>query len=116
MLSLPIFSLLLVSLPATLAATLTYNWSVDFVNAAPDNFTRQVIGINGYVRLPVHSHAETDIDYHRQWPCPTIEATVGDTVVVHLTNNLGTESTGLHFHGLNQFGTQVMDGPSGASQ
>jgi iron transport multicopper oxidase len=64
----------------------------------------------------VHLDAGIDITYHRKWPCPPIEATVGDTVVVHLTNNLGTESTGLHFHGLNQFGTQVNDGPSGATQ
>ncbi|KAE8447937.1 hypothetical protein EG329_010009 [Mollisiaceae sp. DMI_Dod_QoI] len=95
MLSLTIFLLLL---SVCRGATVTYNWSIDFVNAAPDNFTRQVIGING------------------AWPCPAIEATVGDTVVVVVTNNLGTQSTGLHFHGLNQFGTQVMDGPSGVTQ
>jgi iron transport multicopper oxidase len=91
---------LFLALSASLATckTITYNWSIDFVNAAPDNFTRQVIGING------------------QWPCPTIEGTVGDQIVVHVTNNLGTQSTGLHFHGLNQFGTQVMDGPTGVTQ
>jgi len=81
-----------------LADIVTYNWSVDWVTAAPDGFSRQVIGINA------------------KWPCPPIEATVGDTVVVNLINNLGTESTGLHFHGLDQKGSQVMDGPSGVTQ
>lgn len=78
--------------------TLTYNWSIDFVNAAPDGVTRRVIGING------------------SWPCPKIEGNVGDQVVVHVTNNLGSQTTGLHFHGLRQFGTQVMDGPTGVTQ
>ncbi|KAH8799438.1 Cupredoxin, partial [Xylogone sp. PMI_703] len=80
------------------ATAVTYNWSIDWVTVAPDGFSRQVIGING------------------QWPCPPIEASVGDTVVVHVTNNLGNESTSLHFHGLDQRGTQVMDGPSGVTQ
>jgi iron transport multicopper oxidase len=92
------FVFLLSFLSAALAGTVTYDWSVDWVTAAPDGFSRQVIGING------------------QWPCPPIEATVGDTIVVNLYNNLGDESTGLHFHGLNQRGTQVMDGPSGVTQ
>src|SRR5271163_1698012 len=81
-----------------LADTVTYNWNVDWVTAAPDGVSRPVIGING------------------KWPCPPIEATVGDTVVVHLTNNLGNESTSLHFHGISQKGSQVMDGPSGVTQ
>ncbi|KAH8799034.1 Cupredoxin [Xylogone sp. PMI_703] len=80
------------------AETVTYDWSIDFVNAAPDGFARQVIGING------------------KWPCPSIEVDVGDQVVVHLTNNLGSQSAGLHFHGLDQRGSQVMDGPSGVTQ
>jgi FtsP/CotA-like multicopper oxidase with cupredoxin domain len=36
--------------------------------------------------------------------------------VVKVYNNLGTESTGIHFHGLDQRGTQFMDGPSGVTQ
>lgn len=81
-----------------LAKTINFDWTVEFVDAAPDNFTRQVIGIN------------------KAWPCPTIEGNVGDRVVIKLTNNLGTQSTGLHFHGLNQVGTQFMDGPTGVTQ
>lgn len=80
------------------AATVSYDWHVTWVNAAPDGFARPVIGING------------------QWPCPTIEASVGDTVVVRLTNNLGNQTTGLHFHGINQVSTNFMDGPSMVTQ
>ena len=81
-----------------LAATVTYNWDITWVTAAPDGFSRPVIGING------------------KWPCPPIEATVGDTVVVRLTNKLGNETTGLHFHGLSQVGTNIMDGPTAVTQ
>ena len=88
----------LTSASLALAATVTYTWDITWVTAAPDGFSRQVIGIN------------------HQWPCPPIEVTVGDTVVVQLTNQLGTESTGLHFHGLNQIGSNIMDGPTGVTQ
>jgi iron transport multicopper oxidase len=72
MLSLTLFFLSLLS--ASLAKTVTYNWSIDFVQAAPDSFTRQVIGING------------------KWPLPPIEADVGDQVVVNVFVILSLES------------------------
>ncbi|KAL2129366.1 hypothetical protein VTI74DRAFT_7903 [Chaetomium olivicolor] len=80
------------------AATVTYDWNVTWVWARPDGFGRPVIGINN------------------QWPCPTLEATAGDTVVVNLNNKLGNQTTGLHFHGINQLQTADMDGPSGVTQ
>lgn len=80
------------------AATVTYNWDVTWVNAAPDGFMRPVIGINN------------------QWPCPTIEATKGDTVVVNVNNKLGNETTGIHFHGINQINSAAMDGVSAFTQ
>jgi iron transport multicopper oxidase len=75
MLSLRFFFLSLLS--GSLAKTVTYNWSIDFVQAAPDNFTRQVIGING------------------KWPLPPIMADVGDLVVVNVfvVSSLEIEST-----------------------
>ncbi|KAH7348950.1 iron transport multicopper oxidase FET3 [Rhexocercosporidium sp. MPI-PUGE-AT-0058] len=81
-----------------LAKTVTYTWSIDWVTAAPDGFTRQVIGING------------------KFPLPTIEGDVGDRIIVSVYNNLGDESTSIHFHGLDQPGTQFSDGPSGVTQ
>ena len=89
-------SLVLASLAG--AAEVTYNWDVTWVNAAPDGTPRTVIGINN------------------AWPCPKIEATKGDTVIVNLRNMLVNETTGLHFHGINQIHTDLMDGPSGVTQ
>ncbi|KAK1593282.1 multicopper oxidase [Colletotrichum navitas] len=83
---------------AALALTVTYDWEATWVNAAPLGVSRPVIGING------------------QWPCPKIEANVGDTVVVRLTNKLGNQTTGIHFHGINQISTNPMDGPSMVTQ
>lgn len=80
------------------AATVTYNWDITWVSAAPDGFTRPVIGVNG------------------AWPCPMIQANAGDTIVINLTNKLGNETTGLHFHGISQYGTPEMDGPVAATQ
>ncbi|TDZ26154.1 Iron transport multicopper oxidase fetC [Colletotrichum orbiculare MAFF 240422] len=81
-----------------MAATVTYNWEATWVNTVAGGVARPVIGING------------------QWPCPRIEANVGDTVVVHLTNKLGNQTTGIHFHGINQISTNWMDGPSMVTQ
>lgn len=80
------------------AATVEVYWDITWVNAAPDGYSRPVIGING------------------AWPCPLLEAHVGDTVIVHVNNQLGNETTGIHFHGINQKGTPEMDGPSSVTQ
>ena len=89
---------ILAACQVALAATITYDWTAEWVTAAPDGFERPVIGING------------------EWPCPTIDANVGDTVVVNLQNNLGNQSTSIHWHGMHQRGTGYMDGATGATQ
>lgn len=81
-----------------LAGTVVYDWDITWVSASPDNFTRPVIGING------------------KWPCPLVEVEMGDRLIVNLHNGLGNQSTGLHWHGLYQKGTNVMDGSTGESQ
>ena len=87
------------SLQSALAATVTYNWDINWVSANPDGeLTRPVIGING------------------QWPCPTLRANVGDTVIVNVMNQLGNQSTAIHWHGLYQKGSTAMDGPVGLTQ
>ncbi|KAF2767382.1 FET Ferroxidase [Teratosphaeria nubilosa] len=83
----------------TSAATVTYDWNVTWVRANPDGMAeRPTIGVNG------------------QWPWPLLNITKGDRVVVNLHNQLGNETTSLHFHGLFQNGTNYMDGPVGVTQ
>jgi iron transport multicopper oxidase len=81
------------------AATVTYDFNVTWVQANPDAaFWRPTIGING------------------QWPLPVMRAAKGDRVIVNVENQLGNQSTTIHFHGLFMNGTTDMDGPSGVSQ
>ena len=68
------------------------------MTAAPDGFSRPVIGING------------------QFPPPEVHIQKGDRVVAHVYNNLGNQSTGIHWHGIRQFGNAVYDGPTGFTQ
>jgi iron transport multicopper oxidase len=74
--------LLLLHAFSSVAKTITHNWNVGWVTACPDEYCRPAIGING------------------AWPCPILEADVGDTVVVNVYNNLGNETTSIHYHGM----------------
>ncbi|RDW67575.1 hypothetical protein BP6252_08971 [Coleophoma cylindrospora] len=81
------------------AETRVYDFEIGWANRNPDGrHERRVIAIND------------------QWPLPTIEATVGDRIVVNAHNHLGDKSTSLHFHGLFQNGTNHMDGSIGVTQ
>jgi len=81
------------------AAIVVYDFNITWVRANPDGLhERPTIGING------------------QWPLPIMYATVGDTVIVNVDNQLGNQSTTLHFHGLYMNGTTEMDGPLQVSQ
>ncbi|KIY35982.1 Cu-oxidase [Cryptococcus gattii E566] len=65
--------------------------------ASPDGYEREVIAING------------------MFPGPVIEANTGDTIIVHVNNGLD-EGQGLHWHGLRQKDTALMDGVPGITQ
>ncbi|TGO56440.1 hypothetical protein BOTNAR_0223g00150 [Botryotinia narcissicola] len=96
----PILSaLLLVFSLLTEAATVTYDFNITWVRANPDGaHERPTIGING------------------QWPLPIMRANVGDQVIVNVDNQLGNQTTTLHFHGLFMNGSTHMDGPAQVSQ
>ncbi|KAL8720586.1 MAG: hypothetical protein Q9225_002575 [Loekoesia sp. 1 TL-2023] len=85
-------------IPCAIAATVTYDFNITWVTAQPDGFSRPVIGING------------------QWPIPPITAAVGDRVIVNVQNQLGNQTTSLHFHGLYMDRATHMDGAVGVSQ
>jgi len=96
----PILSVLLLAFVLVAeAATVTYDFNITWVRANPDGaFERPTIGING------------------KWPLPVMTATVGDRVIVNVNNQLGNQTTTLHFHGLFMNGTTEMDGPAQVSQ
>ncbi|KAL4964354.1 Cupredoxin [Aspergillus stella-maris] len=75
-----------------------YWFNIENTTASPDGVEMPVQLING------------------SFPGPTIIADWGDTVVVHVTNSLQTNGTGLHFHGIRQNWTDAMDGVPSITQ
>ncbi|PWN45058.1 hypothetical protein IE81DRAFT_227623 [Ceraceosorus guamensis] len=79
--------------------TRTYDWTISEVIAAPAGVSKRMLVVNG------HS------------PGPTIEANVGDRIVVRVENRM-MNGTAIHWHGqpLSGAGQNYMDGTSGVSQ
>lgn len=84
-----------ISAPKT---TRSFDFAIARQTTAPDGFVKVAYTING------------------QMPGPVVEANEGDTIRVTVHNNLEDESTSLHWHGMQQNGTQNMDGVPGFSQ
>lgn len=85
--------------PPVTTSTVQHDFDIAWIWADPSGtHARPVIGVNG------------------QWPPPTINAMVGDVVVINVHNSLGNQSTSLHFHGLFMNGSSHMDGTSYVSQ
>lgn len=78
--------------------TREYFLEISNTTVAPDGVPRIGLTING------------------QMPGPLIEASWGDTLVVHLENKLQNNGTSIHFHGLRQLNTNEMDGVPSITQ
>eukprot|EP00270_Netrium_digitus_P019380 TRINITY_DN7636_c0_g1_i1.p1 TRINITY_DN7636_c0_g1~~TRINITY_DN7636_c0_g1_i1.p1 ORF type:complete len:588 (-),score=92.40 TRINITY_DN7636_c0_g1_i1:257-2020(-) len=50
------------------------------------------------------------------YPAPTLYATEGDTLIVHLFNDVESEGLAVHWHGIRQYGTPYMDGSAYIAQ
>ncbi|RLL98819.1 Multicopper oxidase abr1 [Aspergillus turcosus] len=82
----------------TAAKDIHLDWNITWVWAAPDGFGRPMIGIND------------------EWPCPLVNADLGDRLIVDVYNGLGNQSTGIHWHGFHQYMTGTMDGSNQVTQ
>lgn len=78
--------------PPNTGVTRYYNFDIAEQTIAPDGVERQGFLING------------------QFPGPTIEANWGDWIEVTVNNQLASEGTTLHWHGLLQTATPYFDG------
>ncbi|KAK3370939.1 multicopper oxidase-domain-containing protein [Lasiosphaeria ovina] len=78
--------------------TVEYWLSVQQGPCTPDGYQRTCMTFNGTV------------------PGPTIIADWGDTLVIHVTNNMVNNGTAIHWHGLRQLSSFVNDGVPGATQ
>ncbi|KAI4632662.1 hypothetical protein J4E80_000019 [Alternaria sp. BMP 0032] len=78
--------------------TVKYHLTISNATGAPDGFERPILLING------------------QTPGPTILADWGDDLEITVTNNLQSNGTGLHWHGLRQLGSNEQDGVNGITE
>jgi FtsP/CotA-like multicopper oxidase with cupredoxin domain len=53
---------------------------------------------------------------NNQYPGPTITANWGDMIYVNVKNSLPNNGTSIHWHGMRQLGTNVMDGVNGITE
>lgn len=90
----PLSSACLIKNQAT--KTSRYTWVVSWKTLAPDGFSRPVIVVNGE-------------------PFKTLEATVGERVIIKVVNKLNEPLT-IHWHGMLQRMTNIMDGVSTGTQ
>ncbi|GME26721.1 putative multicopper oxidase protein [Neofusicoccum parvum] len=81
-----------------LLIVIQYWFDVQNVTVSPDGIERMALAVNGSI------------------PGPTIEANWGDTVVVHVTNSMENNGTGIHWHGIRQNNTNWMDGVPSITQ
>ncbi|KAK0725030.1 multicopper oxidase-domain-containing protein [Lasiosphaeris hirsuta] len=51
-----------------------------------------------------------------QFPGPTINANWGDRITINVINNLQTNGTSIHYHGLRQLNSNIMDGAGGITE
>ncbi|KEY64653.1 hypothetical protein S7711_02853 [Stachybotrys chartarum IBT 7711] len=75
-----------------------YWLSVENTTCAPDGYERYCQTFNGTV------------------PGPTLFADWGDTLIIHVTNNLEHNGTAIHWHGLRQLDSVEQDGVPGITQ
>ncbi|WOO83946.1 Laccase-2 [Vanrija pseudolonga] len=75
----------------------SYNFTITYAAGDPDGFLRRLTTINGL------------------FPGPTIEAFEGEMIEIHVTNAIDTPQS-IHWHGLEQRGTNYMDGVPGFTQ
>ncbi|KAG9005058.1 ferroxidase fet3 [Tulasnella sp. 427] len=92
-------SLPLLALASGVAADVReYWWNIDYTQANPDGlFERRVIGVNG------------------TWPPPPIEVFKGDTLRLHVNNQLEAP-TAIHHHGMFLHNSSYFDGAVGVTQ
>eukprot|EP00899_Mesostigma_viride_P000838 jgi/Mesvir1/10755/Mv13824-RA.1 len=93
-----LLALVVGAIPLTHCATRSFNFVVANRFLNPDCVDRTVITVNGI------------------YPGPTIDVNYGDDVVVTVVNQLYTEDTSVHFHGMFQNRTVWFDGAPHVSQ
>lgn len=78
--------------------TVEYWLNLEEIDCAPDGYLRKCLTANGTM------------------PGPAIVANWGDEIVVHVTNNIKTNGSSIHWHGVRQLNNNANDGTPGVTQ
>jgi FtsP/CotA-like multicopper oxidase with cupredoxin domain len=78
--------------------TVEYWLNIEEIDCAPDGYQRKCMVANGTM------------------PGPAIVADWGDNIIVHVTNNVPTNGTSIHWHGMRQLNNNQYDGAPGVTQ
>ncbi|KAL5358784.1 multicopper oxidase-domain-containing protein [Aspergillus floccosus] len=94
-----------------------YNISTDYQTRAPDTgVTREFwLAVQNRTLAP-DGHERQVLVFNGTYPGPLIEADWGDTLIIHVTNELTDNGTAIHWHGIRQHGTNQFDGVPGVKQ
>lgn len=84
-----------------------YDFTVRRIISNPDGYPRPVIVLH-------HTNSSWNID--RPFPCPSIEANLGDQLEILVRNELNDQSTSIHFHGLHMLDNPWADGTEDVTQ
>ena len=76
----------------------SYTFHITNTTLSPDGTPKQVLAVNGQV------------------PGPTIECNWGDTISVTVYNDMQSNGTSLHWHGLRQLHSNSQDGTNGVTE
>lgn len=78
--------------------TVEYWLNLEEIDCAPDGYQRKCLTANGTT------------------PGPAITADWGDDIVVHVTNNIQTNGSSIHWHGVRLLNNAANDGTPGVTQ
>lgn len=78
--------------------TKSYTFHITNTTLSPDGTPKQVLAVNGQI------------------PGPTIEVNWGDTISVQVFNDMQSNGTSLHWHGLRQLHSNDQDGTNGVTE
>ena len=94
-----------------------YSITTDYEKFIPKGITRKYyLNVTQY---PMNVDGVMNFDskaFNNSYPGPWIQACWGDDIEVTVENLLNFNGTGVHWHGIRQFGTNEEDGVSGVTQ
>ncbi|KAJ5780623.1 hypothetical protein N7457_005783 [Penicillium paradoxum] len=106
--------------PSTRHQWCKHNLYTDYTATTPDTGVTQEFWLNiDQATLAPDGRPRWGLTINGSLPGPTLEVNWGDTVVIHLRNNLPNSvrnGTSLHIHGLRQYYTNPMDGVVSVTQ